>query len=104
MLQANDRTSNDGAESVEAKQGASRAEDQDLEDAGLNLDAESVHAREEASEDDSDMEEGEIHGRHYMRSVQAETHLLHVALLLCQLHTPSSSQVCNALRSGLGML
>ena len=91
LLQAHDRTSNDGAESVEAKQGASSAEEQDLEDAGINLDAESVHARGEASEDDSDMEEGEIHGRHYMCSVQAETHLLHVELLHSQLRNRSIS-------------
>lgn len=93
MLQAHDRTSNDGAESVEAKQEASGAEDQDLEDAGVNLDAESVHARGEASEDDSDMEDGEIHGRHYMCSVPAETHLLHVAMLHSQLPTRSSISV-----------
>lgn len=102
MLQATDRTSNDGAESVEAKQGASWAEDQNLEDAGINLDAESVHAREEGSEDDSDMEEGEIHGRHSC-SVPAATHLPLVALLHSQLPR-SSSQVCKALRSGVGML
>ena len=61
MLQ--ERSSNDGAESVEAKLETSGAEDEDAEDAGINLDAESVHARGEASEDESDMEEGEIHGK-----------------------------------------
>lgn len=62
MLQAQERTSNDGAESVEAKQEMSGADEQEVEDAGINLDAESVTARGEASEDESDMEEGEIHG------------------------------------------
>ncbi|KAL3158040.1 kinesin-like protein [Trebouxia sp. C0010 RCD-2024] len=60
---AQERTSNDGAESVEAKQGPSGADEQEVEDAGINLDAESVIARGEASEEESDMEEGEIHGR-----------------------------------------
>ncbi|KAL3136862.1 kinesin-like protein, variant 2 [Trebouxia sp. C0009 RCD-2024] len=60
---AQERTSNDGAESVEAKQEMSGADEQEVEDAGINLDAESVTARGEASEDESDMEEGEIHGR-----------------------------------------
>lgn len=64
MLQVQDRSSNDGAESVEAKQETSEAEEEDAEDAGINLDAESVHARGDASEDDSDMEDGEIHGKH----------------------------------------
>ena len=64
MLQAQERSSNDGAESVEAKQETSGAEEEDAEDAGINLDAESVHARGDASEEDSDMEEGEIHGKH----------------------------------------
>lgn len=62
VLQAQERTSNDGAESVEAKQTASAADEQDAEDVGINLDAESVTARGDATEDDSDMEEGEIHG------------------------------------------
>ena len=64
VLQAQGRSSNDGAESVEAKQETSGAEEEDADDVGINLDAESVHARGEASEDDSDMEEGEIHGKH----------------------------------------
>ena len=86
VLQAQDRTSNDDAESVEAKQEASGVEEQDdAEDAGINLDAESVTARGEASEDDSDMEEGEIHGIIqnvlFMCYEQAEAYLLHVGFL-----------------------
>ena len=62
QLQAQESTSNDDAESVEAKQEASGPGQRDGADTGSNQDAESVTAREDASEDDSDMEEGEIEG------------------------------------------
>lgn len=78
VLQAQYRSSNDGAESVEAKQETFGAEEEDAEDAGINLDAESVHARGEASEDDSDMEEGEIHGKHHFKLCASCHVFLHV--------------------------
>ena len=68
-LQAADRRSedgsesvNDGAESVEAKQDRAEGEQQEVEGAVHNQDAESVTARANASDDDSDLEEGEIAG------------------------------------------
>lgn len=56
------RTSNDGAESVEAKQDSEEARERGA-DTGSNQDAESVTARDYLSPDDSDLEEGEIAGR-----------------------------------------
>ena len=64
LLQASERTCNDGAESIEAKQEPSGSGQQDGSDSGSNQDAESVQARGGVSEDESDMEEGEIHGEH----------------------------------------
>ena len=49
---------------MEAKQEASGSGQHDGSDTGSNQDAESVQARGGASEDESDMEEGEIHGEY----------------------------------------
>lgn len=60
-MQLQRRTSNDGAESVEAKQDSEEARERGT-DTGSNQDAESVTARDYLSPDDSDLEEGEIAG------------------------------------------
>ena len=61
-LQGQDRTSNDGAESVEAKQETAQGAQHGTAETGSNQDAESVTAKDSGSDDDSGTEEGEIAG------------------------------------------
>ena len=61
-LQGQQRTSNDGAESVEAKQEMSQGAQRGTAETGSNQDAESVTAKDGGSADDSGTEEGEIAG------------------------------------------
>ena len=83
FLQAEDWLSNDGAESVGAKQEASGCGQQEVEDTGSNHDAESVRARSEPSDDESDMEEGEIQGMWQIALHQCcrAAHLFHITQL-----------------------
>ena len=61
-LQGQERTSNDGAESVEAKQETAQGAQHNTAETGSNQDAESVTAKDGGSDDDSGTEEGEIAG------------------------------------------
>jgi len=61
-LQGQERTSNDGAESVEAKQETAQGTQRGTAETGSNQDAESVTAKDGGSDDDSGTEEGEIAG------------------------------------------
>ena len=88
-FQGQERTSNDGAESVEAKQDATQTAQKGAAEAGSNQDAESVTAKDDASDDDSDIEEGEIAGlpgdivRH---NYVAGPHCISTCIAVCQLH------------------
>ena len=61
-LQGEERTSNDGAESVEAKQETAQGAQRGTAETGSNQDAESVTAKDGGSDDDSGTEEGEFAG------------------------------------------
>lgn len=85
-MQGQERTSSDGAESVVAKQETAQGAQRGAAETGSNQGAESVTARDGGSDDDSGTEEGEIAGVRVQSDACYSVLLLWVAcaFLVCQ--------------------